>query len=209
MAIKLCIFVRPVATRIRLDASYRAETSERAAGVVDFRLLIVHYLTWAFRTVVVLEDHLRKLTLSKLLMLAVVASGPRVHAGAESPPAQSHKLVYVVRLSGEGNLVRGYTLHLRLYSRATQRSQQATAYCDICVTDRMAKIASDFALRPIGLTSAQVLTRDEYSRTAVGTTSLAIGGALALVGGSLLIAEPNPRRAVLVASTGNGISVRF
>lgn len=197
---------------------------------------------------------------------------------------------YALRISGEGNLVRGYTLHLRLYSPATKRSQQATAYCDICATDRMAEIASDFALRLINdaakeerttkqdekrpvasaltpkpeapaasgigivpappgppsshvvpvlcwsmvgvgvlamayggwalykngnssgngeLSSTQVLARDRYSTTTLGATSLAVGGALALIGAIILMTEPRAATAVSLASSANGLSLRF
>jgi hypothetical protein len=53
---------------------------------------------------------------------------------------------YVLRITGEGNLKLGYTLHLDLYSSATTHTQRTTAFCDICGTDRMAEIASDFTL---------------------------------------------------------------
>jgi hypothetical protein len=65
---------------------------------------------------------------------------------------------YVLRITGEGNLKLGYTLHLDLYSSATTHTQRTTAFCDICGTDRMAEIASDFALEL--LTTA---TKDEQS----------------------------------------------
>ena len=53
---------------------------------------------------------------------------------------------YVVRISGEGNLLRGYTLHLQLYSAITHHVQQAAAFCDLCATDRIAGIAAEFAV---------------------------------------------------------------
>lgn len=65
---------------------------------------------------------------------------------------------YVLRITGEGNLKLGYTLHLDLYSSATTHTQRSTAFCDICGTDRMAEIASDFALEL--LTAA---TKEEQS----------------------------------------------
>jgi hypothetical protein len=53
---------------------------------------------------------------------------------------------YVVGVSGEGNLLRGYTLHLQLYSAITHHVQQAAAFCDLCATDRIAGIAAEFAV---------------------------------------------------------------
>lgn len=305
----------------------------------------------------VLEDPLRKRILSKLLLLAVVASAPRARAETEAP-AQSRTLVvvdaitfitaglpktvhdrerflaifrrnltqkgwvtllqpaeggcasgneclsslargagapYALRITGEGNLVRGYTLHFSLYAPGTKRSQRATAYCDICLTDRMAGIASDFALRLIDdvaqaeqeeqteqqrkqrassgagsepakkpplaaataeavqaaprpaassmvpfvswtmvgvgvlamgyggwalyknggasgdrqVTSTQTLARDKYSTTALGATSLAIGGALAVVGVILVSSQVRPRDGVSLATTADGLSLRF
>jgi hypothetical protein len=53
---------------------------------------------------------------------------------------------YVVRVSGEGNLLRGYTLHLQVYSPVTRHVQRAATFCDLCATDRIAGIAAEFAI---------------------------------------------------------------
>jgi len=60
--------------------------------------------------------------------------------------AQQAAANYVILITGEGNLKLGYTLHLDLYSSVTTHTQRTTAFCDICGTDRMAEIATDFAL---------------------------------------------------------------
>lgn len=59
--------------------------------------------------------------------------------------AQAAAVPYVLRVSGEGNLLSGYTMRLAVYAAATGHVQQAAAFCDICITDRMAGIAADFA----------------------------------------------------------------
>jgi len=196
---------------------------------------------------------------------------------------------YALRISGEGSLVHGYTLDLALYSHATAQSRQATAFCDLCATDRMAGIAADFTIRLIAadaakerpaprqqaqrrptltpetakpapplsrnltlaatppspsraipvLSSAMIgvglvgvaygswalykdgdfansqpgsgntLTRERYASTTVGATSLAIGGALALVGTILLVTEPRPGARLSLTEAPGGIAVGF
>lgn len=56
---------------------------------------------------------------------------------------------YAIRISGEGNLLHGYTLDLKLYVRETDQFHRAAAFCDLCATDRMASIAADFTQRLI------------------------------------------------------------
>ena len=53
---------------------------------------------------------------------------------------------YVLRLTGEGNLKVGYTLHLQLYSAATRNSQRTNTFCEICVTDGIATSTAELAL---------------------------------------------------------------
>jgi hypothetical protein len=53
---------------------------------------------------------------------------------------------YVLRLTGEGNLKVGYTIHLQLYSAATKHSQRTNTFCEICVTDGIATSTADLAL---------------------------------------------------------------
>jgi len=281
-----------------VTSSSRVHAETEPSLVQGRKLVVVNAIDFIAeglpRTVHDREQFLARLrkNLSERGWTAVVPPTNAACAGGNeclSALAHGARAPYALRITGEGNLVRGYTLQLHLYSPATKRSQQATAYCDVCVTERVAGIAADFALRLIDdaekearvfkgedrttvatvatakmqppparaitvvpaadqpspshvvpvlswsvvgvgilgmayggwaifkngddtgerdLTSTKVLARDKYSTTTVGATALAVGGALALVGAILLITEP-AHGGVSLASTPDGISVRF
>jgi hypothetical protein len=52
---------------------------------------------------------------------------------------------YVLRLTGEGNVKLGYTIHLELYSGATKRTSKNNTICETCFTDDIATFSADIA----------------------------------------------------------------
>jgi hypothetical protein len=53
---------------------------------------------------------------------------------------------YVLRVTGNGNLMEGYNLRVEVYSPRTRHTQKTTNLCDVCVTDGIAQSTATISL---------------------------------------------------------------
>jgi hypothetical protein len=53
---------------------------------------------------------------------------------------------YVLRVTGDGNLMEGYSLRVEVYSPRTLHTQKTTNLCDVCVTDGIAQSTATISL---------------------------------------------------------------
>lgn len=53
---------------------------------------------------------------------------------------------YVLRITGDGNLMEGYSLHVEVYSPRTRHSQRTNNVCDVCLTNDIAHSTATLSL---------------------------------------------------------------
>jgi hypothetical protein len=64
--------------------------------------------------------------------------------------AEQLPVAYVLRITGEGNLKVGYTLHYQLISSATKHVQKTNTFCEICITDDVSATSAELTLGLLG-----------------------------------------------------------
>ena len=79
----------------------------------------------------------------------VISVVSEASCGAAEPhdcwPTLAKESPYVLRLTGQGNVKLGYTIHLELYSGATKRTSKNNTICETCFTDDIATFSAEIA----------------------------------------------------------------
>ena len=100
-------------------------------------------------------DHFYKVVAQKLTAKGWSPSPPVSESICRRPDAEGDCLGYVaretaadhvLRVSGHGDLMEGYTLRVEVYSPRTRHTQKATNTCDVCVTDGIAQSTASISL---------------------------------------------------------------
>jgi hypothetical protein len=100
-------------------------------------------------------DHFYKVVTQKLTAKGWAPSPPvsesmcqRASAGSDCLGYVTREAAadYVLRVTGDGNLMEGYSLRVEVYSPRTRHTQKTTNVCDVCVTDGIAQSTATISL---------------------------------------------------------------
>lgn len=129
-----------------------AATEPRKVVIIDG----INFKTEGLRTTVREADHFYDVVVQRLKdkgwspMTPPIAQALCGGAGAGGDclayVVRESGAAYVLRLTGEGNLREGYSLHLEVYSSKTKHSQKSSHVCDVCLTDDIARSAAEVSL---------------------------------------------------------------